>query len=334
MRRLQYILLQVDEARRFLSDGRLGHLRLALLLLDNAAELQLDREIQDRLMHEGLTERLRHTVLQIPRDRVDGPLADLLHWEPLSKHDKRRLDRLFDEKVNQLADRWNELDRRLVGPLIYLHRYRNEAYHRARVRSATIRTAAVLLLEINCLLLLALTPGATMVSSAEDYSWLEERFTVNAHVLMSDQRTLERIVETIRGDVLPSTEVVIATLAEHLTSRFQELYDALDFVVANTAVDDREEAFRRSQYGAAVEAGQITPSLEALQAYTPSVTLDTLAGLQGRIAAIGRASDRLEAFDRFAKIERELEPIEEPVHTAAAEVDELIQAEIDRRRGK
>ena len=334
MQRVVYVILQLDEAGRFIRDGRLEHLRVALLLLDNAAELQLDRKIQERLMHERFREKLRHTILQLPRDRVSGTLSDLLAWQPLSKDDKRKLDRTFDEKVKQLADRWNELDRRLAGPLIYLHRYRNEAYHRARVRPATIRTAALLLLEINCILLLTLKLGMTIISSGEDYSWLEERFGVNAHAFLGDQPTLERIVEAVRGDMLPSTEAVTGTLVKHLNSRFEELYDALDFIVQNTEVNDRPEAFRRSQYALAIHAGHIAPSFSALAEYRPSVDFDSLAKLEARIAEIASAPDRVEAFNRFARIEAELEPIEAPVHRGAAEIDEQIQAEIDRRRGK
>jgi hypothetical protein len=37
------VLFQLDEARRYLEDGRLERLHLALLILDSAAEIQLDR---------------------------------------------------------------------------------------------------------------------------------------------------------------------------------------------------------------------------------------------------------------------------------------------------
>jgi hypothetical protein len=40
------VVFQLDEAKRYIQDGRLQQLRVALLLLDNAAELQMDRRIQ------------------------------------------------------------------------------------------------------------------------------------------------------------------------------------------------------------------------------------------------------------------------------------------------
>jgi hypothetical protein len=123
-------------------------------------------------------------------------------------------------------------------------------------------------------------------------------------------------------------------LVEHLTSRFEELYDSLDFIVENAGIDDRAEALRRSQYAAAAEAGQVIASFKALDKYRSSVDLHSIAALADRIADIASARDRVEAFARFADIEGQLEPIEEPVHNAAAGVDEAIQAETDRRRGK
>ena len=46
MRFLGYLLFQLDEARRYIEDGRPEHLRLAFLLLDNAAEIQMVRRIK------------------------------------------------------------------------------------------------------------------------------------------------------------------------------------------------------------------------------------------------------------------------------------------------
>ena len=45
MQRLTSILFQMDEALRHIGDGRIERLRLAMLLLDNAAELQIDRRV-------------------------------------------------------------------------------------------------------------------------------------------------------------------------------------------------------------------------------------------------------------------------------------------------
>jgi hypothetical protein len=83
MQRLTYVLYQMDEARRFLDGGRLEQVRLALLLLDNAAELQIERRVRDELSSENLRERIRTRTrtLGIPKGYSEG-LDELAAWQP------------------------------------------------------------------------------------------------------------------------------------------------------------------------------------------------------------------------------------------------------------
>ena len=46
------------------------------------------------------------------------------------------------------------------------------------------------------------------------------------------------------------------------------------------------------------------------------------------------APGRLDAFDRFAAVERQLEPVEECVYEIVRRIDEAIQLAIDIARGK
>lgn len=63
MQQLTHILFQMDEALRYIDDGRMERLRLALLLLDTAAELQIDRRVRDELVIENWNERTRQQTL-------------------------------------------------------------------------------------------------------------------------------------------------------------------------------------------------------------------------------------------------------------------------------
>ena len=185
MQRLTYILFQLDEALHYIDDGRMERLRLALLLLDNAAELQVDRRVRDHLAIEMINERTREQTILLtelaPDSQAELPalLTELVAWEPLTKAQKRALDRFFDEKLRFLSERYTTLDPALAKVLSYLHRYRNEAYHQARVRVETVRTAALIYFEANCSLLLTVFTVHSYASN-EDYSWLEERFGVRS----------------------------------------------------------------------------------------------------------------------------------------------------------
>lgn len=216
----------------------------------------------------------------------------------------------------------------------YLHKYRNEAYHHSRVRRETIATAATLLLDINCELLTSLVSGAIGYGSHEDYSWLQERFEVEPHQLLGNDALLNKILEVIKDGVLPTPDAVKEVLAEHLESRFDELSDALDFVVESTRIEDNEEALRVAHFDVASTGLTIASLLKAMAEFESPYTLRSIDELRARIPEIRTAADRLEGFQRFSEIEGLLEPIEEPVLNQAAEVDRMIQMEIDIARGK
>jgi hypothetical protein len=334
MQRLVYVLFQLDEARRYIGDGRLERLRLALLLLDNAVEIQLDRQVQADLMHEDMEERLRERVLEIPESERPESLRTVAEWEPLSRIQKAKINRLFDEKVHYLAERKSYFDWRLAEPMKYLHRYRNEAYHNARVRKETIRTAAVLLLEINCQLLLTLKGGGTSYASNEDYSWIEERFGRSPMKVFGSSDAIREIAGSLRADVLPSDESVATALLEHLESRFEDFYETLDVIVSNTAISDREAALKNSQYSFNVKQGKLDFRRTPIEQFCGPFTLIAVEDLRKLIANIRFSVGRLEAFHAFSTIESRFEPIERVVYELASEVDHWIQMEIDRMRGK
>ena len=331
MQKLTYVLFQIDEARRYMQGGRLEQLRLALLLLDNAAEVQLDRRTRQELAHEDLNERIRRKALQIPAAERPAILHDLTDWQPLTNAAKRRLDRVFDEKLTFLSERYQILDPRLARILAYVHRYRNEAYHRAKVRPETIRTAASILLEANCQLLRTVF-RVSLYASNEDYSWVQERFGLG-RAWSVDGKALDDIVEALRSGLMPTVETTVETLTGHLTSRVDEIWDALDFTVDNTGIEDRAHALQIAQLHAAAERGEADPSMDPWR-YQAAWSVEVIAALGSQIRALESASDRLEAFARFSEIEELIEPIEKEVMQLSGYVDGMIQYQVDLARGK
>jgi len=77
MQTLTYVLYQLDEAMRYIDGGRLEQLRLALVLLDNAAELQLDRRCRDERQSEDLRERIRTQAITMGAVAHSPELAEL-----------------------------------------------------------------------------------------------------------------------------------------------------------------------------------------------------------------------------------------------------------------
>jgi hypothetical protein len=331
MERLVYVLYQIDEAKRYIQGGRLEQLRLALLLLDNAAEIQLERRVRDELVIEELRERVRSQALGIGDPGLLEKVADLVAWQPLTSGEKRRLERDFNAKLDYLSARHGLVDDRLVRILRRLHRYRNDAYHRARVRRETVRTAACLFLEVDCQLLSTLFRVSSW-SSGDDYPWLEERFGLKKPYLIAGASKL--MIDDLRAGIIPSVDSVKKNLSEHLAGRIADIWDALDFVIDNSGIESRGEALQVAQAMAAVGRGELNPPPKNPWMYKAKWSISTVEALDDDISTIGGADDRLYAFASFSQLEERLEPIESEVDDLVGLVDRMVQDEIDRRRGK
>jgi hypothetical protein len=59
MCRLERIVVQLEESKRFILNDTEPHLRMALLLLDNAAEVLMHRKIKDELWHDKIYARMQ-----------------------------------------------------------------------------------------------------------------------------------------------------------------------------------------------------------------------------------------------------------------------------------
>ncbi|HBH02979.1 MAG: hypothetical protein A2W08_12800 [Candidatus Rokubacteria bacterium RBG_16_73_20] len=246
MKRLSSILFQVDEACRFVEDGRQEPLRVALLLLDNAVELQMDCAIRAELSDADLREKLRTLALEIPDAERPPDLQWLIDWKPLTRKQKAQIDRTFNGKVDFLTSLPDKLDPAIRAPLKHLHQYRNQAYHRGHVRPATIAIACRLLVEINCELLLSLGRSGGTYASDEDYSWLEKRFGVRAAQALGDHALLQRAAEEMRRRVFVDRSALGVALSDHLEARITDLRSAIAFVVESTHFGSPGEVFRVS----------------------------------------------------------------------------------------
>lgn len=329
MQRLSFVLYQIDEARRYLKGGRLEGLRLALLLLDNAAELQLDRRVREEMVIEEWNENTRTLALLIPAAERPNLLQELVAWTPLSAREKRSLERTYDRKLDFLSSRRSLIDPRLAGVLGYLHRYRNEAYHEGRVRQGTLRTACLILIEANCQLLEAL-PTMVRYASDESYDWLTERFGSDRAAFFGGGRFA---VSTFRAGLFPEPSAVAGALADHVSSRLDEVREDLDFIVDGSRLASREEAFGASQLLAAVKSGDAPPDLP-LEQFRPNWTTADIEALVQTNDGLRRVVSPLDAFAAFSELEANLEAFERPIDGLVELIDRHIQQEIDLARGK
>ena len=136
MQVLVNVIFQIDEARRYILDGRLQQLRLSLLLLDNAAEILMDHRVQTDRENSAVSVRLKERAIEINEMARDQSLPDIFESSPelkalldvptQTKEKREKIDRRHGDKVNFLAQSGGPLTQDLAGALKHLHTYRNE----------------------------------------------------------------------------------------------------------------------------------------------------------------------------------------------------------------
>lgn len=101
--------VQLDEARGFLARDTVAHARLAFILLDNAAEVMMRRNVEAALSGNMFLERIRDKWQEILAEHPDDADARREHDEVNSKvvsmRARKRLAEKFDAKADFIRDR-------------------------------------------------------------------------------------------------------------------------------------------------------------------------------------------------------------------------------------
>ncbi len=125
---LELVAVEIEEAGRLTKVGRLPHLRLAFLLLDNAVEVMFHREVENQTFFQSVNVAMRRDLLSMMNVHGDKPelMALLTDVEAKGLSDRKieELESDFRTKVNFLAER-GRLDHPVATILKKLHKYRN-----------------------------------------------------------------------------------------------------------------------------------------------------------------------------------------------------------------
>jgi hypothetical protein len=331
VQRLQFALFQMDEAKRHLVHGSVPALRVALLLLDNAAEILLDRWIAEELAPDSPIERLRERThgAGVTEDHPDS--SHVLQRHLLSSDQKWRVAHYFDKKIDYVTRTRGMMSPSVGAVLSHVHRYRNAAYHSGRVKTETLRTFVAIELELCCQLVTSLKPSAGYISS-EDFSWLEERFGLQPAHLWDDER-LASLVSAFRDDPPINASSICETLADNLESRIVEVNEGLDLICGQSRMD-RGKALCCAQEFALEEIKDEPPYRSVPRDLKQLLSLEQLSELASFPNRIRAATNPVQGFEVYAKADTLLERIEFAVSPLAGAIDMAIYLQIDIARGK
>ena len=341
LERLEMMAVQLDEASAFLARKTVSHARLAFILLDNAAEVIMRRNVEVRLAGNRLMERVlsqwREILEQDPANAEARRHHDEVATEIVPRAARKELARSFDAKVDFIRDHGDirETESRVLKKL---HRYRNELYHRDRVRPETVQSACLLYLDMACTLFerLAQSHFKTVTLHMEAPPALRK---FNARETAEGYPTEGQIAATLRAGLGIDEASLKEALADHLTGRLDDLDETISRAESSLfgAITElapsgpwRQAIISLAQW----EKESLPGSIDELLATRVRYGGTDLAAWRKKVTELLEVSGRLELFAEFADIEDAFEPFEELMTDLDVRIELEEQREMDLRRGK
>ena len=333
MQRLAQTAVQLEEAKRFVLAGDVPHLRLALILLDNAVEVMMHRAVQEELEHASLYSRLLERLPPGPLDADGERMRSEFSALVVPDKQAQRVRRFFGEKLTFLGTDRDRISKPVARVLRHIHDYRNETQHQDRVRVGSLRPATLILFDIATELLVTLNLGST-TWGGDDYGWLE-RFGLPGSILAIYQDVRSHVRDHLRSGMALSIEDLRKALIDHLTDRLNEMEEQLAFVVENSTLGpgDPSVVLKAIQFRDSGPQRKITARGPEFDAFAPRHTINSFSRWRASTTRLESTNDRFDLFDRFATIEDDFELLEASIRKAARELDGAIELASDIDRG-
>lgn len=330
MRKLSLIAEQINQCKEFIINGDIPHLRMAFVLLDNAAEILMYRKIEYEFERDDYWNILRKQAEQI---RSSQPL--LINCpSPVPELKRQKILKYFDEKTFFLSEDRDYIHPSKTKALRLLHRYRNETFHRDKVRRETIKPLTILYFEIVCDLLVDLDPHHFSISSEDNWNDFYQKYNLHTKDIYNGNALLETLKNNFKKELNITASSLKEQLTEHLLNRFEEAFEGLEFIRHGLYQNSETlgDALKKVQLLESGKQVDFSNFNQEFQSFRPKYTLKSFDDWKESIKKF--SNDKLNLLSEFVEIEEDFEKLEIQINSSVFKLDSAIQAEIDRRRGK
>ena len=364
---MKYVITIVEQLDRaageLVSDHPINN-RLALILIDNATELILHRQCLDRIEHDRIYSRILKSYQSLAEKKLTVDLTkytdDLRQHVLTEKQRERAKGHFLDDRLKVLEEVGDitSAERRFVA---IAHHYRNELYHVGLKHDDIIRAIAghYFLLccdffaRMNNLRVFGLT-----ISSEDSYSDVARRYLPMRNggldLLKFDHDSLH---ETLAGKLqqrLPNKMPSLPeTLAQSARNAVTELVESFEFLVGDNPFGlganqmlavvqwqlDLDKTLQQKEIDGLLidhvyRASYVQEANAQAEGWKPRHTSMPSDRWLKRADIVGCEPDSLVAMDLYQLLRNDMSHLEEAIQSATEELDQWIQSEIDRIRGK
>ena len=344
MRQFTVIIEQLALSKKLILENDTASLRMALILLDNAAEILMYRKVLSEFHYNEFYESIRcQAKACMPPDIFDKFITEHSVPEIIEEKNRRKILKYFDEKITFLCDNSRLIPSPSGAVLSSLHRYRNETYHRDIIRNEILRPIAILYFELVCDLIMNLQQCVTSYHSADDWSNFFMKFGQgkSEHKLrMLSDADIEVILNRFRAELTITLYELKETLREYVMNRVNETLDRLNFISEALVDKDLDVILKLIQFTETKASRELNNRNLLLQSelfskYTAPITIDSFLRWKETAQTFAALeNNKLTLFITFKKLEDEFEAIEHRILDVADELDSAIQLAIDIARGK
>lgn len=322
MRELRKRLEMLEEACKQLDKGTNTGARLALILLDNLAEITMYEKVRHLFAHDS------QFVGVIPRKYSDR-LRNKVLWG-------------FSDKVDLLVRDVDTISEDQGKVLKGGHILRNEAYHRGQVRERIIREVALTYLRVVCHVLPTLWSGVLVLVPSEDMGGYLKQFGVDASMI--DWDVLKSVCTYFLDERGCGVEELTSSLSSDLTRRIEEVVEGCEYLAEGgyerVPADDvlknlqfNPQFHEKHEFAKTDEGFRdfVETRKREVAEYIPPITLATLGEWKSRAEAISSMAFPGSALDEYSDIDRMLSDIRETVGQAVYEFDEWVNMQVHDR---
>ena len=135
-------------------------------------------------------------------------------------------------KKTELIVQSKTIDKSIADFVNFAHKYRNDIYHRDKVRVETIKPVVKILFKVTCELFKKLDTKVFLFidNNNEDMKWLYKNFGFTPSVNF-DKDFFSNIVKTIANDIDIENLEVKKCLYDHLVNRLIDVESLIDFII-------------------------------------------------------------------------------------------------------
>jgi hypothetical protein len=332
---VRLIYEQIELAKANILRADTLNCRLALILLDNAAEL---------LMGRVLREEFAFADYFYPPGR-ERRLDDELK-PPYSPEEREAALWEFEPKLRLLGHHLKKITAEERAILKICHRLRNETFHAGTLRHRILAQTTVLLFQTVVVLSTRFPVGPFVLPGGRparaDADFLARFEVGDAADLAFDQgreRVARKLLEgiTLDGRAFAEmlTEDLVSRIDEHILGGLHTLNDGRD---ADIDRNLQYGQFWQEQGIALAKAGVRLPELDHAferwqAAGNAKYTLHKIEKWRQHTQLISRRDKPSKALEEWYALDQKIQPLEEGIGKAVVEYEDRINAEIhDRRR--